>query len=148
MIGEPNKGLEAMFTFMNTARIGTSIQGVAHAELSYQGALRYAKERRSMRALSGKKEPDKVADAIIHHADVRRMLMTQRAIAVGGRAMIYFAGQYADHMVNGVIEGDPAKFKKWDDKLRFFTPILKGSLTEMGLESASLGVQVFGGHGY
>jgi alkylation response protein AidB-like acyl-CoA dehydrogenase len=148
MIGEPHKGLEAMFTFMNSARIGTSIQGVAHAELSYQGALAYAKERRSMRALSGKKEPDKVADAIIHHADVRRMLMTQKAIAEGGRAMVYFAAQYADHMVNGVLEGNPKKFAEWDDKLGFFTPILKGFLTELGLEAANLGVQVFGGHGY
>lgn len=148
LIGEPNKGLEAMFTFMNTARIGTAIQGVAHAELSYQGALRYAKERRSMRALSGKKEPEKVADAIIHHADVRRMLLTQKAIAEGGRAMIYFAAQYADHMVNGILEGDQDKFKKWDDKLGFFTPILKGFLTEMGLEAANLGIQVLGGHGY
>jgi len=148
MIAEKNKGLEAMFTFMNTARIGTAIQGVCHAELSYQGALRYAKERRSMRALSGKKEPEKVADAIIHHADVRRMLMTQRAIAEGGRAMIYFCAQYADHMVNGIIEGDDKKYKKWDDKLGFFTPIIKGFLTEMGLEAANNGVQVFGGHGY
>ncbi len=148
MIGEQNKGLEAMFTFMNSARIGTSIQGVAHAELSFQGALAYAKERRSMRALSGKKEPDQVADCIIHHADVRRMLMTQKAIAEGGRAMIYFAAQYADHMVNGILEGDQKKFKEWDDKLGFFTPILKGFLTELGLEAANLGMQVFGGHGY
>ena len=148
MLGEPNKGLEAMFTFMNSARIGTSIQGVAHAELSFQGALAYAKERRSMRALSGKKEPDQVADAIIHHADVRRMLMTQKAIAEGGRAMIYYAAQYADHMVNGILEGDEKKYKAWDDKLGFFTPILKGFLTEMGLEAANLGVQVYGGHGY
>jgi alkylation response protein AidB-like acyl-CoA dehydrogenase len=148
MIAEPNKGLEAMFTFMNTARIGTAVQGVAHAELSYQGALRYAKERRSMRALSGKKEPDKVADAIIHHADVRRMLLTQKAVAEGGRAMLYFAAQYADHMVNGILENDEKKYRQWDDKLGFFTPILKGFLTEMGLESANLGMQVFGGHGY
>lgn len=101
-----------------------------------------------MRALSGKKEPDKVADAIIHHADVRRMLMTQKAFAEGGRAMIYFAAQYADHMTNGIIEGNQAKYEEWDDKLGFFTPILKGFLTEMGLESANLGMQVFGGHGY
>ncbi|MDR3419589.1 MAG: acyl-CoA dehydrogenase C-terminal domain-containing protein [Nevskia sp.] len=148
LIGEPNKGLEAMFTFMNTARIGTAVQGIAHAELSYQGALAYAKERRSMRALSGKKEPDKVADAIIHHADVRRMLLTQKAIAEGGRAMVYFTAQYADHMVNGILENDQEKYKLWDDKLGFFTPILKGFLTEMGLEAANLGVQVFGGHGY
>ena len=148
LIGEPNKGLEAMFTFMNSARIGTSIQGVAHAELSFQGALAYAKERRSMRALSGKKEPDKPADAIIHHADVRRMLMTQKAVAEGGRAMLYYAAQYADHMVNGILEGDDRKYKEWDDKLGFFTPILKGFLTEMGLEAANQGMQVFGGHGY
>jgi alkylation response protein AidB-like acyl-CoA dehydrogenase len=148
MLGEPNKGLEAMFTFMNSARIGTSIQGVAHAELAYQGALAYAKERRSMRALSGKKEPDKPADAIIHHADVRRMLMTMKAFAEGGRAMIYFAAQYADHMVNGILEGDEKKYREWDDKLGFFTPILKGFLTEMGLEAANLGMQVYGGHGY
>jgi alkylation response protein AidB-like acyl-CoA dehydrogenase len=148
LIGEPHKGLEAMFTFMNSARIGTSIQGVAHAELSFQGALAYAKERRSMRALSGKKEPDKPADAIIHHADVRRMLMTQKAIAEGGRAMIYYAAQYADHMVNGILENDEKKYREWDDKLGFFTPILKGFLTEMGLEAANLGMQVYGGHGY
>lgn len=148
LIAEPNKGLEAMFTFMNTARIGTAIQGICHAELSYQGALRYAKDRRSMRAVSGKKEPDKVADALIHHADVRRMLLTQRAIAEGGRAMIYFCAQFADHMVNGILENDPAKYKKWDDKLGFYTPILKGFLTELGLEAANQGVQVFGGHGY
>ncbi len=148
MIAEPNKGLEAMFTFMNTARIGTAVQGVAHAELSFQGALAYAKERRSMRALRGKQEPDKVADAIIHHADVRRMLLTQKAFAEGGRAMIYFAAQYADHMTNGIIENDAKKYKLWDDKLGFFTPILKGFLTEMGLEAANLGMQVFGGHGY
>ncbi len=148
LIGLPNKGLEAMFTFMNTARIGTAVQGVAHAELSYQGALAYAKERRSMRALSGKKDPEQVADALIHHADVRRMLLTQKAIAEGGRAMIYFASQYADHMTNGIIENDKAKYEHWDDKLGFFTPILKGFLTELGLESANLGMQVFGGHGY
>ncbi|NKF21507.1 acyl-CoA dehydrogenase C-terminal domain-containing protein [Solimonas marina] len=148
MIAEPNKGLEAMFTFMNTARIGTAIQGVCHAEASFQGALAYAKDRRSMRALGGKKEPEKVADAIIHHADVRRMLLTQKAFAEGGRAMIYFAAQYADHMTNGIIEGDDKKYKYWDDKLGFLTPIMKGFLTEMGLEAANHGIQVFGGHGY
>src|SRR3569623_571045 len=101
-----------------------------------------------MRALRGKHEPEKVADAPIHNADVRRMLLTQKAIAEGGRAMIYFAAQYADHMTNGVIEGDDKKFKYWDDKLGFFTPIMKGFLTEMGLEAATQGIQVFGGHGY
>ncbi|MES2949132.1 MAG: acyl-CoA dehydrogenase C-terminal domain-containing protein [Pseudomonadota bacterium] len=148
LIGEPNKGLEAMFTFMNTARIGTAIQGVAHAELSFQGALPYAQERRSMRALSGKKEPEQVADALIWHPDVRRMLLTQKAIAEGGRAMVYGAAKIADKMFNAVTEGDQAKYKKHDDELGFYTPILKGFLTEMGLEAANLGIQVFGGHGY
>jgi alkylation response protein AidB-like acyl-CoA dehydrogenase len=148
LIGEPNKGLEAMFTFMNTARIGTAIQGVAHAELSFQGALPYAQERRSMRALSGKKEPEQVADALIWHPDVRRMLLTQKAIAEGGRAMVYGAAKIADKMFNAVTEGDQATYKKYDDELGFYTPILKGFLTEMGLEAANLGIQVFGGHGY
>ena len=148
LIGQPHKGLEAMFTFMNTARIGTAIQGVAHAELSFQGALAYAKERRSMRSLSGKKEPDQVADALIWHADVRRMLLTQKAVAEGGRAMIYAAAQLADQMFAAAWAGDQSAYERHDGALGFFTPILKGFLTEMGLEAASLGVQVFGGHGY
>jgi alkylation response protein AidB-like acyl-CoA dehydrogenase len=148
MIGVPNKGLEAMFTFMNTARIGTAVQGLAHAELSYQGSLPYAKERRSMRALTGKKDPDFPNDALIWHADVRRMLLTQRAFAEGARAMIYHAAKLADHMVAGVAEGDQAKYERYDNELGFFTPILKGFITEMGLESANIGMQVFGGHGY
>ena len=148
MIGEPNKGLEAMFTFMNTARIGTAIQGIAHAEASFQCALPYALERRSMRALSGQKEPEQVADALIWHPDVRRMLLTQRAIAEGGRAMIYSAAQLADKLFNAVTEGEPAQYEEFDNRLGFYTPILKGFLTEMGLEAANLGMQVFGGHGY
>ncbi|MEI6803419.1 MAG: acyl-CoA dehydrogenase C-terminal domain-containing protein [Burkholderiales bacterium] len=148
MISEPNKGLEAMFTFMNTARIGTAIQGVAHAELSFQGALPYAKERRSMRSLSGKKDVDQVADALIWHPDVRRMLLTQKAIAEGGRAMVYQAAQLADKMFNAVLENDSEAHDRYDNALGFYTPILKGFLTEMGLEAANLGMQVFGGHGY
>lgn len=148
LIGPENEGLNCMFTFMNTARIGTAIQGVGPAELSYQWALDYARERRSMRALSGKKEPDQVADALIHHGDVRRMLLTQKAIAEGGRAMLYYAARLADHMVEGHSEGDLEKAERYDDKLGFLTPILKGFLTEMGCEAANLGMQVFGGHGY
>ena len=148
MIAEPNKGLEAMFTFMNTARIGTAVQGLANAELSYQGALPYAKERRSMRALSGKKDADQIADALIWHADVRRMLLTQRAVAEGARAMIYHSAKIADNMVACVSTGDKAGYEKFDNELGFYTPILKGFITEMGLECANLGMQVFGGHGY
>ncbi|KZX85513.1 acyl-CoA dehydrogenase, partial [Alcanivorax sp. HI0011] len=122
LIGPENKGLECMFTFMNTARIGTSIQGLAHAELSYQGALTYAKERKSMRALSGKKEPDAIADSLIHHGDVRRMLLKQKAIAEGGRAMIYFAAQYADKMISAAQADNDEEYQKWDDELGFLTP--------------------------
>ncbi len=137
-----------MFTFMNTARIGTAIQGIAHAEASFQCALPYALERRSMRALSGKKEPEQVADALIWHPDVRRMLLTQRAIAEGGRAMIYSASQLADKLFNASTAGDTARYEEIDGTLGFYTPILKGFLTEMGVEAANLGMQVLGGHGY
>ncbi|RGP39568.1 3-methylmercaptopropionyl-CoA dehydrogenase [Altererythrobacter insulae] len=88
LIGPENKGLECMFTFMNTARLGTALQGVCSAELAFQNSLIYAKERLSMRSLTGKKHPEKVADPIIVHPDVRKMLMTQKAISEGGRAMI------------------------------------------------------------
>ena len=148
LISEPNRGLEAMFTFMNTARIGTAIQGVCHAEAAYQGALPYALERRSMRALSGKKEPQHKADALIWHPDVRRMLLTQKAIAEGGRYMVYDALKIADHMFHAGTVGDEAGYKASDLRLGFFTPILKGFLTELGLEAANLGIQVYGGHGY
>ena len=148
LIGKENEGLEAMFTFMNTARIGTALQGVCHAEASFQGSLAYAKERQSMRALSGKKQAESVADAIIWHPDVRRMLLTQRAIAEGGRAMIFHAAKIADKMFNATVAGDTKSQKAYDNDLGFYTPILKGFITELGLESANLGMQVFGGHGY
>lgn len=148
LIGEANKGLKAMFTYMNTARIGTGIQGLAHIELSFQNSLPYAKERRSMRALSGVKEPNQPADAIIHHADVRRMLLTQKAFAEGARSMIYHTARYADKLAEAVTKGDETAIKKWDDKMGFFTPILKGFLTELGIEAAKHGQQIYGGHGY
>ena len=94
LLGKENEGLNAMFTFMNTARIGTAIQGLAASELAYQNALPYAMDRYSMRSLSGTKNPDKPGDAIIHHPDVRRMLLTAKAFAEGGRAMIYDASNY------------------------------------------------------
>jgi alkylation response protein AidB-like acyl-CoA dehydrogenase len=91
LIGPPNKGLNCMFTFMNTARVGTALQGVAAAEGSFQGALAYAKERLAMRSLSGPKAPEKEADPIIVHPAVRNMLLTQKAFAEGGRALLYLA---------------------------------------------------------
>lgn len=148
LIGEAHKGLKAMFTYMNTARIGTGIQGLAHTELSFQNALPYAKERRSMRSLGGIKDADKPADAIIHHADVRRMLLTQKAFAEGGRSMIYHVARYADKLLEATIQGDEAQIAKWEDKISFYTPILKGFLTECSIESAKHGQQIYGGHGY
>ncbi|MBA6413966.1 acyl-CoA dehydrogenase C-terminal domain-containing protein [Parahaliea sp. F7430] len=144
LIGPPNRGLNCMFTFMNTARIGTAIQGLAHAELSYQGALAYARDRLSMRSLSGPKNPDGPADPLIVHADVRRMLLTQKAFAEGSRALIYFLAQQGDI----VVAGDEERAKAADDLMALLTPIAKAFITETGFESANHGVQIFGGHGY
>lgn len=148
LIGPENKGLMCMFTFMNSARIGTSIQGFATAELSFQNALPYAKERRSMRSLSGTKQPEHVADTLMVHPDVRRMLLTQKAIAEGGRAMVYKAATLADLMMSEASKGNKEGYEYWDDKLGFLTPILKAFLTEMGYEAANEGVQIYGGHGF
>jgi 3-(methylsulfanyl)propanoyl-CoA dehydrogenase len=144
LIGPPNKGLNCMFTFMNTARIGTAIQGLAHMEQSYQGALAYAKERLAMRSLTGPKNPDGPADPIIVHPDVRRMLLTQKALAEGSRAFIYFLAQQGDIVSNGSEEAAKAA----DDIMALLTPIAKAFMTEMGFEAANHGVQVFGGHGF
>ncbi len=144
LIGPPNRGLNAMFTFMNTARIGTATQGLAHAELSFQGALSYAKERLAMRSLTGPKNPDGPADPIIVHPDVRRMLLTQKAFAEGCRAFVYFLAQQSDIVANG----NEAQAKAADDLMALLTPIGKAFVTEVGFEAANLGVQVFGGHGF
>ncbi len=145
LIGPENKGLECMFTFMNTARVGTALQGVCAAELSYQNSLTYAKERLSMRSLSGVKKPELIADPIIVHPDVRRMLMTQKAFSEGGRAMIYYVSKLVDTLETSK---DEKELKNTDYRLGFITPILKAFLTEVGSESANLGMQIFGGHGY
>ncbi|PAV26354.1 acyl-CoA dehydrogenase [Tamilnaduibacter salinus] len=145
LIGPENKGLNCMFTFMNVARLGTAIQGLSHAELGFQGSLDYARERLAMRALSGPKNPEGSADPIIVHPDVRRMLLTQKSIAEGARALIYMAAQQSDILHQGKTEEER---QAADDMMGFLTPIAKAFLTEMGHESANLGVQVFGGHGY
>lgn len=145
LIGEANKGLNAMFVFMNTARIGTALQGVCAAELSFQGALTYAKDRIAMRSLSGPKAPEKEADPLIVHPDVRRMLLTQKAFAEGGRMLCSYLYQLADvvHMAEDEKERQSA-----DNMMAFITPIAKAFCTEAGLEAANHGVQVFGGHGF
>ena len=145
LIGPENKGLECMFTFMNTARVGTALQGVCSAELAYQNSLSYAKERLSMRSLTGKKFPEQVADPIIVHPDVRKMLMTQKAICEGGRAMIYYTAKLVDDIEMAKTDTEKAAA---DQRLGFITPILKAFLTELGSESANHGLQIFGGHGF
>jgi len=145
LIGPENKGLNCMFTFMNTARIGTAIQGLGAAELGFQGSLAYAKDRLAMRSLSGAKNPEGIADPIIVHPDVRRMLLTQKAVAEGARALIYLTAQQADIVHSGKSEEER---KAADEALGFLTPIAKAFLTEIGYEAANLGMQVFGGHGF
>ncbi|WP_207062918.1 acyl-CoA dehydrogenase C-terminal domain-containing protein [Motiliproteus sp. SC1-56] len=145
LIGPPNKGLNCMFTFMNTARIGTALQGLAHAELSYQGSLAYARERLQMRSLNGPKAPEQPADPIIVHPDVRRMLFTQKAFAEGGRMLAYFAAQQVDKAKHAA---DSDAREEAEQLLALLTPIAKAFMTETGFEAANLGLQVFGGHGY
>lgn len=144
LIGPPNRGLNCMFTFMNTARLGTAVQGVAHGELSFQGALAYARERLAMRSISGPKNPDGPADPIIVHPDVRRMLLTQKSLAEGSRAFVYYLAQLVDVETHG----DAERAKAASDLMELLTPIAKAFITETGFESANHGVQIFGGHGF
>ncbi|MFA7554755.1 MAG: acyl-CoA dehydrogenase C-terminal domain-containing protein [Spongiibacteraceae bacterium] len=145
LLGPENRGLNCMFTFMNVARVGTAIQGLAHAELAYQNSLAYATDRLQMRALSGPVAPDKPADPIIVHPDVRRMLLTQKAFAEGGRMMIYQLSQIID-LLDITEPGDTKQ--GYEDLLSMLTPIAKAFMTETGFEAANHGMQIFGGHGY
>ena len=145
MIGKPNEGLKCMFTFMNYARVAAACQGIGAAERSFQGALAYAKERLAMRSSSRPIAPDKPADPIIVHPDVRRMLLSQKVIAEGGRAFIYYLHKQVDlakHAPTG------KQRQAADNLLSLLTPIAKAFLTELGCEATYYGVQVFGGHGY
>ncbi|MDH5835583.1 acyl-CoA dehydrogenase C-terminal domain-containing protein [Luteimonas kalidii] len=145
LIGQPHKGLAAMFTMMNTARIGVGMQGLGLSERAYQNALRYSRERLQSRALSGAKFPGKPADPIIVQPDVRRMLLTCKALIEGGRALSYHAGLQVDIATRGA---DDAERKQADDLLGFLTPIVKACLTEWGVECTYHALQCFGGHGY
>eukprot|EP01134_Creolimax_fragrantissima_P007735 CFRG7735T1 len=148
LIGTENKGLNHMFTFINTSRLGTALQGGAAAELSYQLALAYAKERLAMRSLSGIKNPDGPADPIIVHPDVRKNLLFQKAIAEGARSMLTECCLLWDQMEDAELGNDTKKARAVDDRMGFLTPILKGFLTEVGIEAANKGIQIWGGHGY
>ncbi len=145
LIGEINRGLNCMFTFMNAARLGVASEGVAAADASFQGALAYAQDRLQMRSLTGVKNPDGPADPIIVHPDVRRMLLTQKSIAEGGRALIGYLAQLVDI---GHASKDEAEKATAESKLALLTPIAKAFLTEAGLECTNHGIQIFGGHGF
>jgi alkylation response protein AidB-like acyl-CoA dehydrogenase len=145
LVGEPHKGLRAMFTMMNAARLGVAMQGLGIAEVSYQNALTYAKDRLQMRSLDGAKEPDKPADPIIVHPDVRRMLLTSKAFCEGARGLAYWTGMQLDISLKDPDEG---RRQAADDLVALMTPILKAYLTDMGFEISSLAMQVHGGHGY
>ena len=145
MIGQPNKGLNAMFIMMNTARLAVGLQGLALIERAYQNSLAYARDRLQMRSLSGTKRPDKPADPIIVHPDIRRMLLTQKASAEGGRALALYACTLVDIVDK---TADAEERKRADELLGFLTPIVKGVLTELAVECTYHALQVFGGHGY
>jgi len=144
LIGPANRGLNCMFTFMNTARLDTAIQGLGHAEWGFQNSLRYAQDRLQMRSLRGARCPEQAADPIIVHPEVRKLLLTQKAFAEGGRALVYHCAMQADLVAHS--EGEQKQTA--DDQMALLTPIAKAFLTETGFESANHGLQVFGGHGY
>ena len=145
LVGEPNKGLQAMFVMMNAARLGVGMQGLGLTEISYQNARTYAKERLQMRALTGAKHPEKEADPILVHPDVRRMLLTQRAYAEGARAFTYWIALEIDKELS---HPDEAVRKAAADNVALLTPIIKAFLTDNAFECTNHGVQVFGGHGF
>ena len=145
LVGEPNKGLNAMFVMMNGARLGVGVQGLGLTEVAYQNAAAYAKERIQGRSLSGVKNPAKPADEIIFHPDVRRMLLTARAYAEGGRAFAYWVALQADKQ-DAHVDEEQRQFGA--DMMALMTPIVKAFMTDNGFRCASECMQVLGGHGY
>ncbi len=145
MVGEPNKGLAAMFTMMNYERLGVGIQGLATGERSYQSAIEYARERIQSRAPTGPVAQDKAADPIIVHPDVRRMLLTMKALNEGGRA---FSSYVALQLDIAKFSDDEAARQRAEAQVALLTPVAKAFLTDMGLETTVHGQQVFGGHGF
>ena len=145
LIGQPNKGLNAMFTMMNTARLAVGLQGLALIDRAFQNALDYSRDRLQGRSLSGAKFPDKPADPLIVHPDIRRMLLTCKSLAEGGRMLALHAATLVDVLERSKDENER---KEADVLLGFLTPIVKGLLTEWGNECTYHAMQCFGGHGY
>ena len=145
LVGEANRGLQAMFVMMNEARLGVAIQGLAQSEAAYQNAAAYAKERLQGRSLTGPKAPEKPADPIIVHPDVRRTLLTIRAFNEAARALVIWTALQSDIAHRSEDEGERTSA---DDRLGLLTPVLKGVLTDTGFDNTVRAQQVFGGHGY
>ena len=145
LVGQPHKGLAAMFVMMNAARLGVGNQGLGLTEVAYQNAAAYAKERLQGRSLSGPKAPDKPADPIIVHPDVRKMLLTARAWAEGGRALAIHTALLIDKELSS---SDAAERKAAADEVALLTPVVKAFFTDNGFMAASACMQVYGGHGY
>ncbi|MCM5680798.1 acyl-CoA dehydrogenase C-terminal domain-containing protein [Schlegelella sp. S2-27] len=145
LVGEPNKGLQAMFVMMNAARLGVGMQSLGLTEVAYQNAVAYAKDRIQMRSLSGPKAADKPADPIIVHPDVRKMLLTARAYAEGGRALAIWTALQIDKEISS---DDEDVKRECADLVALVTPIVKAFLTDNGWIATSHCMQVFGGHGY
>ena len=145
LVGEPHKGLQAMFVMMNSARLGVGVQGLGLSERAYQNALRYARERLQSRSLSGPKALDKPADPIIVHPDVRRMLLSQKALVEGGRLLSLHAYSLLDAAAH---EADAGDRERADTLVSFLTPISKACQTEWSIENTYNALQCFGGHGY
>ncbi len=145
LISEPHKGMRAMFTFINESRLGVAMHGQAHSSVSFQKAVAYAKDREQFQA-STRVNPDKPADPIIHHADVRRMLLTQKAFAEGGRMLNMFCGQQVD--IEQSKDFTDEEHARAEALLAILTPIAKGFLSETSMEATNYGIQVLGGHGF
>ncbi len=145
MIGQENKGLNAMFVMMNEARLGVGLQGLAISEVAYQNAVTYAKDRIQGRSLTGPKNPDKKADPLIVHPDIRRMLMNIKAFNEAGRAFMLWTALKGDISHRST---DEAERQAADDLMGLLTPIVKGVLTDKGFENCVNAQQVYGGHGY
>jgi len=145
LVGQPHKGLQAMFTMMNTARLGVGLQGIGLSERAYQNALKYSRERLQSRALSGAKFPDKAADPILVHPDVRRMLLTVKSLVEGSRLLALHAATLIDVAHHAE---DAAERERADTLVSFLTPISKACQTEWGIENTYNALQCFGGHGY
>src|SRR6201998_4558874 len=145
LIGEENRGMQGMSVMMNEPRLGVAVQGLAQSEVAYQNAVAYARDRLQGRSLSGPKAPDKLADPIIVHPDVRRTLLTIRAFNEAARAMVVWTALKSDVAHRS---SDPKDRQEADDHMGLMTPVLKGFLTDAGFANAVLAQQMFGGHGY